>query len=319
MERKGLGMNIIRIEDSQDARVDVFSRFSDAELKRGWSSRGSIDQGALFIAESRNVIERAMDAGVQPASVFADDKWLAKADDLAQRIFRNRPETPIYVASADMFRQITGYSQVRGILAAMHRPAPRRVEDLLAGAHRVAVLENVGNYTNIGAIFRSAAALGVDAVLVTPSCHDPLYRRAARVSMGTVFQVPWGCIGKNAKYPEMTAEAGYSPLVGQSGSGDGEVLRGQHDWTKAGMPLLRQFGFKTVALTLMDDSVSIDDAQLRACDRLAMVLGTEGEGLSASTIAACDYTARIPMAHGVDSLNVAAASAVAFWELRRRQ
>lgn len=317
MERKGLGMNIVRIEDSDDARVDVFSRFSDAELKRGWSLRGPIDQGTLFIAESRNVIERAMGAGVRPAAVFADDKWLAKANDLVKRICCNHPETPIYVTSADMFRQITGYSQVRGILAAMHRPVPRRAEDLLAGAHRVAVLENVGNYTNIGAIFRSAAALGLDAVLVTPNCHDPLYRRAARVSMGTVFQVPWGYIGKGAAGFEAVAEAKSSPLVGRSGAGSGEVFEGQSDWAKAGMPLLRQFGFKTVALALTGDSISIDDARLKECDRLAMVLGTEGEGLAACTIAACDYTARIPMAHGVDSLNVAAASAVAFWELRR--
>lgn len=177
---------------------------------------------------------------------------------------------------------------MRGILAAMRRPRPARVEDLLAGAHRVAVLENVGNYTNIGAIFRSAAALGVDAVLVTPSCHDPLYRRAARVSMGTVFQVPWGSIGS----------AG--------------------DWTEDGLPLLERFGFRTAALALSDDSVSIDDPCLAGVDRLAMVLGTEGDGLAPSTIARCDWTVRIPMAHGVDSLNVAAASAVAFWELRYR-
>lgn len=312
-------MNIVRIEDSDDARVDVFSRFSDAELKRGWSQKGPIDQGVLFIAESRNVIERAMDAGVQPASVFADDKWLAKAEDLVQRICRNRPEAPIYVASAAMFRQVTGYSQVRGILAAMHRPVPRCAEDLLAEAHRVAVLENVGNYTNIGAIFRSAAALGIDAVLVTPSCHDPLYRRAVRVSMGTVFQVPWGYIGKSAAGIGAAAEVGASLLARWSDAGNGEASGGQHDWTETGMPLLRQFGFKTVALALTGDSVSVDDPQLQACDKLALVLGAEGDGLAARTIAACDYAARIPMAHGVDSLNVAAASAVAFWELRCRR
>ena len=282
-------MNLIRIENAQDARVDVFSRFSDAELKRGWSSKGPIEQGELFIAESRNVIERALAGGVEPAALFADDKWLAKADDLVQRMTDQWPGLPVYVTSAELFREVTGYSQVRGILAAMHRPKPAHAAELLKSAHRVAVLENVGNYTNIGAIFRSAAALGLDAVLVTPSCHDPLYRRAARVSMGTVFQVPWAYIGA-----------------------EGE------DWTASGMPLLREHGFKTVALALSDDSVPIDDANLRVCDKLAMVLGTEGDGLAVRTIAACDYTARIPMAHGVDSLNVAAASAVAFWELRRR-
>lgn len=289
-------MNVIRIENAADVRVDVFSRFSDAELKRGWSSKGPIEQGALFIAESRNVIERALAGGVVPAAVFADDKWLEKADGLVRRMSDEQPEMPVYVTSAQLFREITGYSQVRGILAAMHRPRLVDAGDLLQDAHRVAVLENVGNYTNIGAIFRSAAALGVDAILLTPSCHDPLYRRAARVSMGTVFQVPWAYIG------------------GETQAG----LESAGDWTVTGMPLLRRFGFKTVALALTDDSVSIDDPQLSACDKLAMVLGTEGDGLADHTIAACDFTARIPMAHGVDSLNVAAASAVAFWELRRR-
>ena len=289
-------MNVIRIENAADVRVDVFSRFSDAELKRGWSSKGPIEQGALFIAESRNVIERALAGGVVPAAVFADDKWLEKADGLVRRMSDEQPELPVYVTSAPLFREITGYSQVRGILAAMHRPRLVDAGDLLQDAHRVAVLENVGNYTNIGAIFRSAAALGVDAVLLTPSCHDPLYRRAARVSMGTVFQVPWAYIGGETQ-------------AGSESAGD---------WTVTGMPLLRRFGFKTVALALTDDSVSVDNPQLSACDKLAMVLGTEGDGLAAHTIAACDFTARIPMAHGVDSLNVAAASAVAFWELRRR-
>ncbi len=282
-------MKLVRIDDAQDERVDAFSRFSDAELKRGWSSKGAIEQGALFIAESRNVIERALANGVEPAAVFADDKWLAKANDLVQRMSVRWPDLPVYVTSSDLFRSITGYSQVRGILAAMHRPQPKSVDDLLQGAHRVAILENVGNYTNIGAIFRSAAALGVDAVLVTPGCHDPLYRRAARVSMGTVFQVPWAYVGDDAS-----------------------------DWTSAGISALNRFGFKTVALALSANSLPIDDPQLKACDKLAMVLGTEGDGLAEGTIAACDFTARIPMEHGVDSLNVAAASAVAFWELRRR-
>ncbi|MBO4364869.1 MAG: RNA methyltransferase [Eggerthellaceae bacterium] len=302
-------MNLIRITEADDSRVDIFSRFSDAELKRGWSSKGPIEQGALFVAESRNVIERALDGGVVPAAVFADDKWLSKADDLVQRMCAEIPDLPVYATSAELFRQITGYSQVRGILAAMHRPTPKRAEELLANARRVAVLENVGNYTNIGAMFRSAAALGLDAVLVTPSCHDPLYRRAARVSMGTVFQVPWAYIGEDS-VPETVS--------GDCEASAGSVSGTAANWTVTGLPLLRRFGFKTVALALTDDSVPIDDAQLKACEKLAMVLGTEGDGLAQNTISACDFTARIPMAYGVDSLNVAAASAVAFWELRVR-
>ena len=185
-----------------------------------------------------------------------------------------------------MFHALTGYEVTRGALAAFERPALPRVEKVLAGARRVAVLEDIVNYTNIGAVFRSAAALGIDAVLVTPSCHDPLYRRAARVSMGTVFQVPWTRIGS------------------------------ERDWAAEGVPLLHELGFETAALALSDDAIPLHDKRLRSCDRLALVLGTEGDGLSASTIMRCDMTVKIPMDHGVDSLNVAAASAVAFWELR---
>ena len=281
-------MNIIRIEDAQDARVDIFSRFSDAELKRGQTSKGPLEQGSLFIAESQNVIERALAGGIEPAAVFTDEKWLVKAKSLLDVITAGRLDLPIYLTSPGLFKDITGYSQVRGILAAMKRPAPRPVESVLENARRIAILENVGNYTNIGAIFRSGAALGIDAILLTPSCHDPLYRRAARVSMGTVFQVPWAYIGNEG------------------------------DWTETGMPLLERLGFKTAALALEDKSRSIDDPALAACDKLAMVLGTEGDGLAKSTIARCDWTVKIPMSHGVDSLNVAAASAVAFWELRLR-
>ena len=183
---------------------------------------------------------------------------------------------------------VTGYEVTRGALALFERPLMPRVEELVRDARRVAVLEDIVNYTNVGAIFRSAAALGIDAVLLTPSCHDPLYRRAARVSMGTVFQVPWARIG------------------------------GVRDWAVEGVPLLRELGFKTAALALSDDSIPIDDGRLASCEKLALVLGTEGDGLAASTIAHCDWTARIPMDHGVDSLNVAAASAVAFWETRVR-
>lgn len=294
-------MNIIHIEDPQDSRVDIFSRFSDSELKRGWSSKGPIEQGPLFVAESQNVIERALDGGVRPAAIFSDEKWLKKARGMVEAVASRYPDVPVFATSSEVFKQVTGYSQVRGILAAMLRPMPRSAEEILLKSNRIAILENIGNYTNIGAIFRSAAALGLDAVLATPSCHDPLYRRAARVSMGTVFQVPWAYIGE-----------------APDNASDEEKEIALSDWTAVGLPLLRKHGFKTAALALCDDSISIDDPRLQGCHRLAMVLGTEGDGLACNTIAQCDWTVRIPMAHGVDSLNVAAASAVAFWELRRR-
>ena len=242
----------------------------------------------LFIAESSKVANRALDAGVRPWSLFMERKWLEKSRQLVGRVLDAAPETPVFVASAAQFRLVTGYQVTRGALVAMARPALPSVEEVVCDARRIAVLEDVNNYTNIGAIFRSAAALSIDAVLVTPSCHDPLFRRAARVSMGTVFQVPWTRIG------------------------------GVRDWATDGVPLLHRLGFKTVALALSDDSVPIDDARLAAEERLALVLGAEGDGLAPGTIARCDYTARIPMRPGVDSLNVAAASAVAFWELRAR-
>lgn len=281
-------MEIIRIKDAQDTRVDIFSRFNDAELKRGFTSKGPIAQGSLFIAESQNVIERALASGITPAAIFTDEKWLCRAEELLKSLSSKNPELPVYLASQDMFKQVTGYSQVRGILAAMHRPAPKSTQELIATSSRIAILENIGNYTNIGAIFRSAAALNIDAVLLSPSCHDPFYRRAARVSMGTVFQVPWAFFDESSPWPQ-------------------DALK-----------LLERHGFTTIALALCDESLSIDDPRLKTYDKLAMVLGTEGDGLAPSTIAECHHTVRIPMAHEVDSLNVAAASAVAFWELRKR-
>ena len=213
-----------------------------------------------------------------------------KIEGPAQEILARCPaDTPVYTADRDILTALTGYQLTRGVLAAFHRPALPGVEVLCRDARRVAVLENIVDSTNIGAIFRSAAALHIDAVLVTPSCCDPLCRRAVRVSMGTVFQVPWTQIGAEPA-----------------------------DWPIAGLARLKALGFKTAALALTDRSVSIDDPALMAEPRLALVLGTEGDGLTADTIAHCDYTARIPMSHGVDSLNVAAASAVAFWQLRAR-
>lgn len=246
---------------------------------------GSLAQG-LFVAESVNVIQRALDAGYLPFAVLTDERWLHASEALIETLCAANPSLPVAVVSTDEMRSITGYETTRGPLAAFHRKSLPAVAEVLAGAHRVAILEDITNYTNIGAIFRSAAALDIDAVLLTPSCHDPLYRRASRVSMGTVFQVPWTRIG--------TCRA----------------------WTDEGLPQLREAGFATAALALRDDSLPLQAPSLKDIDKLALVLGTEGDGLASATIAHCDYTVRIPVAHGVDSLNVAAASAVAFWELR---
>ena len=276
-------MPIVRLCDAGDARLAVYAGATDAQLRDDPEYANG-----LFIGESRKVIERALAAGVRPVSLFLEERWLDQTMPLIERLLASDPAFPVLLATRDLFRAVTGYEVTRGALAAFQRPALPSVPDLLEGARRVAVLEDVANYTNIGAALRSAAALGIDAVLVTPSCHDPLYRRAARVSMGTVFQVPWTRIG---------------------------CVR---DWAVEGVPLLRSLGFSTAALALADDALPLHDARLRACERLALVLGTEGDGLAPSTVAACDYVVRIPMDHGVDSLNVAAASAVAFWELRTK-
>lgn len=274
-------MPIVRLEDVHDPRLAVYSGATDAQLR----DHPDVEEG-LFIGESRKVIERALDAGVRPFSMFMEEKWLEQTMPLVEKMERLGHDVPVIVATRGQFREVTGYETTRGALAAFCRPSLPSVPELLKDARRVAVLEDVVNYTNIGAIFRSAAALGIDAVLITPSCHDPLYRRAARVSMGTVFQVPWTRIG---------------------------TVR---DWAQEGVPLLRELGFATAALALSEDSIPLHSKRLAACDKLALVLGTEGDGLSESTIAQCDWTVKIPMDHGVDSLNVAAASAVAFWELR---
>ena len=274
--------HIIEINDLSDPALDVFARLTQAQLR----SRLEPEKG-VFIAESPKVIARALDAGLLPLSLLMERR---KIEGPAQEILARCPaDTPVYTADRDILTALTGYQLTRGVLAAFHRPALPGVEVLCRDARRVAVLENIVDSTNIGAIFRSAAALHIDAVLVTPSCCDPLCRRAVRVSMGTVFQVPWTRIGAEPA-----------------------------DWPIAGLARLKALGFKTAALALTDRSVSIDDPAMMAEPRLALVLGTEGDGLTADTIAHCDYTARIPMSHGVDSLNVAAASAVAFWQLRAR-
>ena len=273
--------NIIEITDYMQPELDVFARLTEAQLR----NRLEPDKG-VFIAESPKVIQRALDAGCEPLSLLMERKHI---DGQARDIIARCGDIPVYTADRELLASLTGYELTRGILCAMRRPRQPSVEELCADARRVAVLEGIVDATNVGAIFRSAAALHMDAVLLTPTCGDPLYRRAARVSMGTVFQIPWTRIGTD-----------------------------HTQWPHPGLDRLRQLGFKTAAMALSDDSVSVEDPRLMAEEKLAIVLGTEGDGLSPSTIADCDYTVRIPMSHDVDSLNVAAASAVAFWQLRAR-
>ena len=270
--------NVIEISDFAAPELDVYARLTEGQLK----NRADLARG-LFIAESPNVILRALDAGYEPVSLLMERRHV---DGQAHEVVARCGDIPVYVSDLPVLTQLTGFPLTRGVLCAMRRRPLRTMEEVCAGARRVAVLENIMNPTNLGAIFRSAAALGMDAVLLTPACSDPLYRRAVRVSMGTVFQVPWAYVGAELD-----------------------------DWPEPGMTQLRALGFKTLAMALRDDSLSVDDPRLAAEERLAIVLGTEGEGLADGTIADCYHTVRIPMSHGVDSLNVAAASAVAFWQL----
>ena len=273
--------NIIEISDAALPELDVFARLTEAQLR----SRRHPEQG-LFIAESPKVIQRALNAGYEPVSLLMERRHIT--GDAAE-ILARCGRIPVYTADRETLAGLTGYQLTRGVLCALRRPRLPSVEALCGSARRVAVLEGIVDPTNVGAIFRSAAALNMDAVLVTPTCCDPLYRRSVRVSMGTVFQIPWTRIGQTPA-----------------------------DWPEKGMEQLRRLGFKTAAMALSGDSVSIDDARLGAEERLAVILGTEGDGLAETTISGCDYTVRIPMSHDVDSLNVAAASAVAFWQLRPR-
>lgn len=273
--------NIIEITDFTAPELDVYARLTEAQLlNREEPAKG------MFIAESPKVIERALDAGCQPVSLLMERKHI---DTQTKDVIARCGNVPVYTAESEILTKLTGFQLTRGVLCAMRRPTLKSVEEVLVNTRRIVILENVMNPTNVGAIFRSAAALGMDAVLLTPGCSNPLYRRSARVSMGTVFQIPWTFIGS-----EMA------------------------DWPGPGMEKLQQLGFKTAAMALHDDSVSIDDPRLLAEEKLAVILGSEGDGLTDTTIADCDYTVRIPMYHDVDSLNVAAASAVAFWQLRNR-
>jgi tRNA G18 (ribose-2'-O)-methylase SpoU len=272
---------ILEIQSFADPALDVYARLTENQLV----NRADPENG-LFIAESPNVILRALDAGYEPVSLLMERRHI---EGQAREVVQRCGDIPLYTAPLPVLTELTGFPLTRGVLCAMRRRKLPAAEALCRCAWRVAVLENIMNPTNLGAIFRSAAALGMDAVLLTPACCDPLYRRSVRVSMGTVFQVPWAYLGA-----------------------------GIADWPEAGMRLLRSWGFRTAAMALRDDSVSIDDPRLLAEERLAVILGTEGDGLADQTIADADYTVRIPMSHGVDSLNVAAASAVAFWQLGRR-
>ena len=291
-------MPLVELKTLSDSRLDVYARLTEAQLRNKLEP-----EKGVFIAESFKVIDRALSAGYLPLSLLMEPHWLEAASDVIDRVELRNPDASVFVLPKDEVKKLTGFELTRGILCAMRRPPLPSVQDLLFGraaqsgefitacglsrpARRVAVLEGIVDHTNVGAIFRSAAALGMDAVLVTPTCCDPLYRRSVRVSMGTVFQVPWTRIGQTPA-----------------------------DWPKVGISLLEDLGFKTAAMALSDDSVSLRDPDLNGEEKIAVILGTEGDGLASSTIASCDYTVRIPMAHGVDSLNVAAASAVAFYQL----
>lgn len=271
-------INIIDINDFSAPELDIYARLSEVQLLRYYEPKEG-----LFITESPKVIERALNAGYEPISFLIEPKHI---DGEAKMIIERCPDVPVYAAELDVLTKLTGFQLTRGALCAMRRRKLPSVEEICKDARRIAILENVVNPTNIGAIFRSAAALNMDAVLLTPACSNPLYRRASRVSMGTVFQVPWTYIGTE----------------------DGS-------WPEEGLKHLNALGFKTAAMALNDNSVSIDDRELMNEEKLAIILGTEGDGLATETIADCDYTVKIPMTHGVDSLNVAAASAVAFWQL----
>ncbi len=267
-------MNLIEITDFNASELDVYARLTEAQLLNRFEPKK-----AMFIAESPKVILRALDAGCVPVSLLVERNHI---NEEAQQAIDACGDVPVYTAPLEVLTQLTGFQLTRGMLCAMKRPPMPSLEQVLAGAKRIAVLEDIQNPTNVGAIFRSAAALGMEAVVLTSACSDPLYRRSCRVSMGTVFQVPWTYLPEN--------------------------------WVEE----LRALGFKTAAMALDKRAISIEDPQLRAEEKLAVVLGSEGDGLAASTIASCDYTVMIPMYHGVDSLNVAAASAVAFWELRTK-
>lgn len=276
-------MQIVRLETLDDGRLDMFARLTDLQLR----SRIEPEKG-IFIAETVEVIARVVRGGGVPLAMLSEEHHLPQIEHLLAELEAVNPACELFVLPHGEIARLTGFELNRGALCAFRRPPERTCAGVCADASLVAVFDDIRNHTNMGAAFRSAAAMGVDAVLVTPACYDPLYRRALRVSMGTVFQVPWARIGDDP-----------------------------HDWSATGIPLLHDLGFTVAAMGLGDDSIPLDDPRLKECGKLALVFGTEGDGLSQKTLAGCDFQVRIPMSHGVDSLNVAASSAVAFWELRR--
>ncbi len=283
---EAMKLTVIEITDLSDPALDIYARLTEHQLRQ----KRECGLG-LFIAESRTVVTLALKAGLEPVSLLIDKAQLeGPAAGLAADCAERFPGLPIYTGDRDILEELTGFRLSQGLLAAMKRPPLPSVEDVCQNAKRIAVLENIVDAVNVGALFRSAAAMGIDAVLVSPRCSDPLNRRSARVSMGTVFQIPWTVIGD-------------SPA----------------DWPGEGLRRLQKLGFVSAAMALSDDSISVADKRLKEAERLAILLGTEGTGLMRETIEAADYTVKIPMHHGVDSLNVAAASAVAFWEIGRNE
>lgn len=274
--------NIIKIKEFDAPELDVYARLPEVQLLRYYEP-----QPGLFIAESPKVIERALDAGYEPVSLLMEERHI---ETEGAKVIPKCGDIPVYTAEFDVLTKLTGFKLTRGMLGVMRRKRLPDIRQTIAEKRRIAILENVVNPTNVGAIFRSAAALGMEAVLLTAGCSDPLYRRASRVSMGTVFQVPWTMMDAKSCI-----------------------------WPQDAMVILKEEGFKTAAMALKEDTVSIDAPELLKEDKLAVILGTEGDGLADSTIADCNYTVKIPMMHGVDSLNVAAASAVAFWELGKTE
>lgn len=275
-------LDIRNVADLAAKELDVYARMAEGQLLHYHEP-----EPGIFIAESPKVVERALDAGYKPVSFLTEKRHI---EGEAKAVLQRCPGVPIYTAEKEVLKQLTGFHLTRGLLCVMERKKLPSVRSLCENASRIAVMENVMNPTNVGAIIRSAAALNIEAVILTPGCSDPLYRRASRVSMGTVFQVPW-------TFFDSQAEA----------------------WPKQGMDILRELGFKTVAMALCDDSIGLDDPRLKREEKLAVILGAEGDGLAEKTVADCDYTVRIEMAGGVDSLNVNAAASVAFWELRKRE
>ena len=296
--------NIIEITDFNAPELDVYARLTENQL----INRHEPEKG-LFIAESPKVIERALDAGYIPVSLLLEKKHITGE---AAEIVKRCGQIPIFTAEFDVLTKLTGFQLTRGVLCAMRRSKLPAIKDVCANAKRIAVLENIMNPTNIGAIFRSAAALNMDAVLLTTACSNPLYRRAIRVSMGSVFQIPWTYLDdENDDYNHVSSME-HTHSVDFTFTKSKRTFNG---YPKSNIARLKQLGFKTAAMALSNNSVSVDHPQLMAEDKLAIILGTEGDGLSPATIEECDYTVCIPMSHNVDSLNVAAASAIAFWQL----